>query len=137
MATNVTTGYNTTFGIEGTTPGTYSAVAEVTSVTPPNISRDAVEATHLTSPEQWREFIAGLKDGGEVSIEMNWIPSATDVIVAALDAGKDNYQIVFPNGVKWSFAAICTAFEPSSPLDDRMTASATFKVSGKPTLVAA
>ena len=57
--------------------------------------------------------------------------------IAALLAGKDNYQITAPNGIRWQMAAICTEYAPEAPLDDKMTASLTFKVSGKPTLAAA
>jgi hypothetical protein len=33
-----------------------------------------------------------------------------------------------------TFNAIVTAWEPQLPIDDKMSLSATFKVSGKPTL---
>jgi hypothetical protein len=129
-------GYGTTFSIGSGSPLTYTAVAQVTSVTPPNYARDAIEATHMTSPGSYREFIPGLMDAGEATIELNYIASATDTLIAALDAGVGNFRITFPNGVDWNFTAIVTAYAVTAPLADKMTATATFKVTGEPTLTA-
>lgn len=134
MTTNAAIGYSTTFGIKNG-GGTYDDVAEVTRVKPPAYSRDAIDATHMGSPNSFREYIPGLMDAGEVSIDINYVPSTSDVIIAAMTAGSGDFQITLPNGVKFQFAAVVTAFEPEAPLDDKMSATATFKVSGKPTLV--
>lgn len=131
-------GYNATFGIEGGTPGTYVLVAEVTSITPPGQTRDTSEVTHLKSPDKYKEFIANLADGGDASISVNFVPSATDVLLAAFDAESGNYQITFPNGVKMNFAGIITGWEIGEIVpNEAMTASFTVKQTGSPTLVAA
>lgn len=134
MPSSAAIGYSTTFGIESATPGTYTNVAEVTSVSGPNMARDAIDVTHMTSSDQHREFIAGLMNGGEATVELNFVPAVSDAIVTALRAGLGNFRITFPNGVKWTFAAVVTGYEITAPLADKMTASATFQVSGKPTL---
>ena len=131
-------GYNSTFGIEGGTPGTYVAVAEVTSITPPGVTRDTPEVTHLKSADQFKEFIAGLAEGGDASININFVPSATDVLLAAFNAREGNFQIVFPNGVKMNFAGIVTGWEIGEVVSgEPMTASFTVKQTGAATLVAA
>lgn len=125
---------------DGASPEVFTPLAEVTAITPPGISRDMPEATHMQSPEGWREFIMGLKDGGEVSLELNFINQASPtgnaaVLMAEFDkTTTGNYQIEFPDTSTWSFTGGCTGFEPDAPLDDRMTASATFKITGKPVL---
>jgi hypothetical protein len=136
MATSAAIGYGSKLGIEGVTPGVYVDMAEVTSLTFPALSRDTIDATHMASPDSFREFIAGLMDGGEFSAEVNFVPVVADVLVAALLAGADNYQITAPNGIRWQMRAICTEYAPEAPLDDKMMASVTFKVSGKPTILA-
>ena len=137
-ATQADIGYNSAFGIEGATPGTYVAVAEVVSITPPGMTRDAIEATHLKSPEEFKEFIAGLKDGGEASITVNFIPAATDALYTAFEAKSGKYQITFPNGVMMRFAGFFTGYTPPELTPDgKMEASATIKCNGKPTLHAA
>lgn len=128
-------GYGSKFAIYN--GSAYIDVAEVTNITWPGYSRDAVDATHMASPNTFREYIAGLMDAGEVSVEINFVPSATDVIVAAMVAGVGQFQIEHVSGMKLQFSAIVTGYEAAVPLDDKMTASATFKVTGKPTALAA
>lgn len=138
MTTNANIGYDSTFGIEGATPGTYVAVAEVVSITPPGMTRDAVEATHLKSPDGWKEFIAGLKEAGEASLTLNFVPSATDALFTAFTADSGKYEITFPNGVQMRFGGFFTAYNPPELTPDgKMEASATIKATSKPTLHAA
>lgn len=107
---------------------------EITSITPPGLSRDSIDVTHMQSPDEFREFIEGLMNAGEFSCDLNWKPSATDTIVAELISGKANWQMQFPNGVTWTMSAFVTNYPITVPMDNKMTASVTWKVSGKPTL---
>lgn len=131
MPTNAALGYAITFGIWN--GASYSNVAEVTSVSPPQYSRDAIEATHQGSPNAYREYIAGWLDAGEVSIEINYIPAAADSILTAMQAGVGLFRITLPNAVTCTFNAVITAYNPDTPLDGKMAASITLKVSGRPT----
>ena len=135
-ATATTIGYGITLSKEDTpASGTYTALdVEITSLTPPGMSRDAIDATHTTSPDTHREFIEGLIDGGEVGIEGNFTAEASDVIATELLAGKASFRITFPNTNTWTFDAFFTNFAPSAPIDDKMTFSATMKLSGKSTI---
>lgn len=135
MPSSAVLGYNIDFSIYN--GSTYTQVAEVTDITWPGYVRDAVEVTYMDSADQFREYIAGLMDGGEMTIEMNWVPSATDVIIAALTASTTGqFKITYNNGVNLVVKAIVTGYQPQSPLGEKLSASATFKVSGKPTWAA-
>jgi len=118
-------------------------IAEVTNVGGPKLARDTIEATHHKSEDMWREFIKGLKDGGEVSLDLNFMPfnsthNASTGILSdfADDTTIPTWTLVFPDSAQttWTFDAIVTGFEPSEPFDDKLTASVTLKVTGKPTL---
>lgn len=138
-ATEADTGYGVLFkvGDGGSPTEVFTTVdAEMRLQQPPGYTRDAIDASHTQSPDQFREFIAGFMDAGEVQIEFNFVPAAADAIVALIVAGKQNYQILFPTVCTWTFSAICTNYQASTPFDDKMTSTATFKVSGKPTLAA-
>ena len=131
-------GFATTFGkVAG---GDYTAFAEVTELTAPELSRDSVDFTHFGSPDRHREFKPGLSDAGEVAITYNLIPGlADDAVIAAHLATNavEPWRIVFPNGAKLDFNGFATRHGRATPMDDKMTGSATFKVSGKPILTPA
>ena len=62
-ATEADIGYGAIFkvGNGGSPTETFTDFgAEVTSITPPGYSRDALDATHMASPDRFREYIAGL-----------------------------------------------------------------------------
>lgn len=127
----------TAFQVEDTvTPGTFTSVANVTNITPPGIERETLDVTAHDSEEGWQEFLGGLKNGGEVTIELNYDPTKHDVLVGHMD-GSDplNYKVLFPGTLgEWSFGAVMTGFAPEAPYDDKLSAEVTFQVSGKPTL---
>lgn len=128
------------FGVQLTRNG--AAIAEITNVGGPSLSRGSVEVTHHQSPDRWAEFIKGLKDGGEVSLDINYLPAnSTQNAATGLlsdfsnDTTIDDWAIVWPNGATtWSFKGFITNFEPSAPTDEALTGTVTIKVAGKPTL---
>lgn len=71
-------------------------LVEVVSFGLPDEEVDEVEVTHLKSPDKRREFIAGLSDGGEVEVTLNYVPgSATDVLIRAAKAAGDTRAVRF------------------------------------------
>lgn len=131
-------GMTTTFGkVVGTE---YTAFAEVTEISLPELARDSIDLTHLSSPDGYREFKPGLADAGEAGIVYNLIPGlADDAVIRAHLATRavETWRVVFPNGAKLEFRGFATAHGGAVPMDDKMTGSATFKVSGKPSLTPA
>lgn len=123
--------------------GSYTVIANVSDLSGPSRSREAIEVTAHDSPDQYREFVKGLKDGGEVTATINYDPASAQI--AALDADFEeddlrNYQVVIlpdtANEYTWQFAALITDLGDSFPVDDRMEREVTFKISGMPTLTA-
>lgn len=116
---------------DGESSETFTPLANVTNITPPSISRDTEDVTAHDSPDGWREFIGLLKDGGEVSIDINYNPTVHDTLLDDFDdVDPRNYNVTFPDASVWSFAAILTGFEPDAPHDGKLAASLTFKVTG-------
>ena len=119
-------------------PEVYTALAEVIGLSGPGLSMDTVEATHTESANAAKEYIAGLIDAGELSIDANFLPAnatQTGVISDWQNRTTRNFQIVWPDtaNTTWSFTGFITNFEPASPIEDRMTASITIKLTGIPT----
>lgn len=134
MPTTAAIGHSSQFARgNGGTPEVFTALAQVTSISPPSLSRDTIDASHMQSPQRYREFVSGMRDGGEVSIELDFERGSTTDVQLLADFNSDaarNYRIVFPSGQAWTFNAFLTGYEVSVPMDDKMTATATFKVNG-------
>ncbi len=123
---------------DGATPTeAFTAVAEVLDIDGPGMSRDAVDATHQESPNGFKEAIPGLRDAGEITFPLNFLESnaSQNAIRDDLMTGTArNYQVVFPGGQIWQFKGFITGFSPKAPIEDRMTADVTVKITGKPTI---
>lgn len=131
MTTLGSIGNGSQFQIESATPGTFTTIAEVSEITPPNETVNAVTYASLDSP--YMKALAGIIDPGEASFEMSFVPgsSSETLIVTTLHArAVKKFRIVFPNLATWTFDGIVTGYEPATPNDDRMTATVTIKVSG-------
>lgn len=114
------------------------SIAELTSIGGPTLSADTLDATSHDSADGYREFLQGLRDGGEISIEGNFIPdnAGQDALYDDFNDGSvDEYTITFPDSIAvWTFDAIVTAFETNAPFDEKLSFSSTLKVTGKPEL---
>ncbi len=130
-------------GGDGAETEVFTTIAEVLDISGPGLSMEPVDATSHDS-DGWKEFIAGLKDGGDVSFDIQYIPSnathknASGGVLYDFDQRTlRNFQLVFPDSgsTTWTFAAFVTGFEPQAPVEDKLTASLTLKISGAPTLV--
>lgn len=134
-------GYGTLFQTGAdTSPETWTTLAQVNAITPPGISRDAIDVSHEQSPGEYREFIAGMKDAGEVSLELNFKGNSAgyqallaEVALTGSSAVKPR-RILFRDTSYLEFDAFVTGLEPDAPLDDKMSLAVTFKVTGQPLL---
>lgn len=116
----------------GAAPGTFAAVAEVISIDLLDISAESYDTTSHDSEGQWREFIGGLKDGGELSMEVNFDPalhaslldllSVTRLMKIVLPAAADDTEVAFSGHI--------SGISGAAPVDDKLSATVTVKVSG-------
>lgn len=133
--TNALLGYGSRFHVLDSTvsPAVEKLLGEVINISPPTKDLDLIDATHMQSPGATREYILGLIDPGEASVEMNYIPGdATDDLLIAIEEQREAVQcrIVFPNLVTWTFLALLQNREFSLTVDDKMTHTANWKVTG-------
>jgi predicted secreted protein len=134
--------FGTTLKIgDGAEPEVFGAIAEVTNISGPGMRMDTVDITSHGSAGGWKEYAGGLLDGGEIKLELNFLPgnaSHQSLSAAMVARVKKNFKLEFPDtpATTWSFAAFVTNFEPSAPVDGKLGASATLKITGQPTLSA-
>ena len=116
---------------------TWVKLAEVNSISGPSMTRDFIDVTSLDSTGGFREFIMGFRDGGTVSLTMNFTRTTYDVVFADFEDDEPHYyEIVLPDDVNTSFefCGYVTELPLEIPTDDKITANVTIKVSGKVTV---
>ena len=113
----------------------WSAIAEVTNISGPGMTRDLIEVTSLSSTGGYREFIAGFRDGGTVVLSMNYTRAGLDEFLADFESNViQNYEIVLPDGTSLEFEGFVQEFPLTIPTDSQITMETTIKVSGKVTV---
>ena len=142
MTTGALAAYSALLKIgNGATSEAFTAIAEVRDIEGPELELETKEVTSHDSGG-WREYIGTLLTGGEVSFDLNFIPTdATHSYSAGLiddmvTRTRRNFQLVFPDSesTTWEFAALVTGFKPSAGVEDELAAEVTLQVTGQPTL---
>ena len=115
-----------------------TTISEITSVSGPNFSADSIDVTTHGSTDKYREFIQGLRDGGEITIEGMFTTSSSNTIVTQLNTSATVTATIdlptSPSVSRFTASVICTGFSTEAPVDGVIPFTANFKVSGKPTL---
>ena len=126
--------YGTIFTLGST--GSTGVIGNLTNISGPGISADTIDVTSHDSTGAYRQFVAGLIDGGEISLEGNLVTAAAgNAFMTAINARSTTAcSVIFPTIGKWAFAAVPTAFETQTPHDGKIGFTASVKVTGKPTL---
>lgn len=129
--------YGSLLKLSGTT------VAGVTNIGGPGLTLETIDVTNHSSASAWREFVGGLKDGGEVSLDIVFDPAETThknasggLLYLLTTRASGSFSLTFSDtgGTVWSFTAFVTSFEPGAPVADGLTAAVTLKITGAPTL---
>lgn len=131
MTTSADTGDGAIFRIAATSAGPFTTIGECKVVGLPEETRDAVEATHLGSGGN-REYIPGVADGGEFSLEFNFVAAGYGSLRTKHTAGAAFYvEGEEPNGDVWGGTVVLTNLKAGDlSVGEVITGSATFKVSG-------
>ena len=117
-------------------------IAEVYSISGPSLTKDTQETSDLSSTG-YRSFAATLKDPGEVTLGIRYLPSApthnsaTGMLGfyhASSNTVPYSCTLTWPDATLWTFSGIFTGFEPSADVDSPLDAQVTIKLTGAPGL---
>ena len=120
----------------------YDVIGKVVSITPPSVSKEAIETTELNPVDGFNTYIGGIKDAGEVSVELNFdselVADAENQALLKDDvegsSDQERYKIEFAaSGANVIFDAVPTGFTPGEITKETLTCTFTCKVTGKPT----
>ena len=136
MATAAKLGYGSK--LKRSIASVFTDVLEVRSVSGPNEESTQVEVTNFDSTGGYREFIAGLKDGGEVTFETNYVKTEYARLHTSFANGTlESWKHVLTDGSDAAFSGIVTNIGKETPVDSQITNSFTVKISGPVTFTSA
>ena len=109
-------------------------IAEINSITGPGKTRDTIDVTSLDSTGGYREFIGGFRDGGTVTLPMNFTRSTYELMNTDFESDVlQNYEILLPDAelTSFEFEGLVTELGLGVPADDKISADVTIKISGQ------
>lgn len=111
-------------------------IANLTSIGEIGIESEEIDVTDHDSPNGYKEFEAGNKDAGEVSIAGN-IKNESNVekmLALAESQSMEEWTVAYPSGATWKFRGFLKSFKDGEKTPDgSATFSGTIRISGKPT----
>jgi len=119
----------------------YRELLEITNIAGPTQKRTMIDLTNHDSVNGYREFVPGVIEGGEITVEGNFISGDSPGQIAFhTDLQGTTIRacyLVLPMGVgaAFSFNAFAQGFDLALPVDSQVGVSGSLVVSGKPTLL--
>lgn len=110
-------------------------IGNLTSIGEIGLESEEIDTTTLDSPDEYKEFIAGNKDGGEVALAGNIVTEAAAAKLLALADTRslEEYTVEYPSGATWVFTAFVKSFKDGEKTPDGLaTFSSSLRISGKP-----
>ncbi len=120
-----------------------TTIKEVCDISGPAMKAGTIDTTSHDSTGGWREFVTTLKEGGEVTFQINYDPAhathknaAGGLLKAFNDGTLEAFSVTFTDiaGSVWSFNAYVTGFVPKMPVEGKLSADVTLLISGAVTL---
>jgi predicted secreted protein len=120
---------------DGAGPEVFTKIGEVADATPPDSTLGTVEGTHMESPNSHKEWIAALRDTGEATVALNFLP--TDPTQALLRTAlknrrRANFRFVLPGAVqRFEGPAFVTSISRAIPREDKMVLNVSLKAAAE------
>lgn len=136
-----------------TDPTNMTAIGNVISITGPNQSRDSIDISSMDSPNNFKEYIPGLLDAGEITVDINYDGSdggdaavlggtnaATGLLkntnpammatIGFFDGTNETGKTNVTNHSFWQANGFITALGHQIPFDTKITQPVTIKLTG-------
>lgn len=115
-----------------------TVIALMSDIDGPGLKGDTIDVTNHDNDDFHKEFIVGLREGGDVKGKIFFDPTEathTGLIASLQAATLDAWTITYPaaaGGGAWTFTGVLTQYDVKAKVKDALEADITIKVSGKP-----
>lgn len=110
-------------------------IGNLTSIGEIGLESEEIETTDLDSPNDFKEFIAGAKDAGEVALAGNIKNEDTveKMLALANSRSVEEFTVEYPSGATWVFNAFVKSFKDGEKnVEGLATWTGTLRVTGAP-----
>ncbi len=121
----------------GTPPGAWENIAQITNIAAAGISVDMLEDTSLDNIDRYKTFVAGMIDPGEVTLSLNFTRDEYEQMKAdAENQSNQNYEIVLSDvdNTSFEFEAHVSSLSFTLEPNGIITSECVMQVSGKTNL---
>lgn len=129
---------------DAASPEVFTTVAEVRNITFGPLTTELIDVTNHDSANNHREKIASLRDSGECTFTINYLPdnathinSAGGLLATYVARTARNWTVDWtdPTPTTWAFTGVITSFGVNAPIDDALTADVTIGITAAVTPV--
>lgn len=139
MASAAVAGVGSQFlrGDSGSPTEIFTAMAEINRISGPSMNRAFIDVTSLDSTGGYKEYIGGFRDGGDVTLNMNFTLATYNQMKTDFESPfSRNYRIIVndPGLTTLQFKAFVTDLPLNIVPDDKVSADVTLKITGQVSL---
>lgn len=125
MSSAAQTIFGVTLAIGATNFGT------IRSISGPSRERDTIDTSHAGSTARTRTFLPGMRDSGELEVELLYTPDAYEAAIAKFDSNAvESVVVTYPNGDVDTCDGFVTSVPPDGEYEGERTFSMTIKFTG-------
>ena len=122
---------------DGASPEVFTSITELSNIDGPGGQATEIDVTDLLSTA--KEYRQGLKDEGDVTCDLNYIPQNTQHALLQTDRSNQtlrNYRITFTDSpaTTWTFLGFVKGLSISNGVDNVTKGSLTLRVAGDITI---
>jgi Lambda phage tail tube protein, TTP len=133
---------------QGNSPETFFTIANVSSISGPQLSGNVVDVTSMSTGVPWRQKIITLLEGGDVSFDIFWIPELqsgngieghVNLLTLFVQRGLGqagapiDFRLVFPDqdASTYTFQGFVQKLSLTEKVDDVVRAACTIVITGQ------
>ena len=110
----------------------FTAIPELRNISGPTMSAETIDVSHLGSTSGYRDYIAGFKEAGEITGEVNWTQAGyASLLTHFVSSALKNFELHFSDATVYEFSGRVTALPMTAQTGDAVRFNLTIKITGE------
>ena len=115
---------------DGASAPSFTAVPELRGINGPSMSSEDIDVSHLGS-SGYRDYIAGFKEAGEISGEVNWTQAGYATLLVLFNSGAlRDMTLTFADGTIYEFVGRVKGLPITAQTGDAVRFTLNIKITG-------